>query len=1130
MNGALVARSDFYVVACDPARSVVVEACAGAGKTWMLVSRIVRALLEGVEPQQIVAITFTRKAAGEMRERLQQWLAEFAQADPAQRVLALQQRGLSAEQAQARAQDLAGLQQRLLEAGRSVDIRTFHAWFSQLLRAAPLALLQSLGLSPELQLLEDEAELMPELWRQFHSAVLADPQLREDYQALIDQRGRSSTTKWLEAGFAKRVELRLAHEHGTLMGSVSGAASVSAKFAQHSPLQYFATLTPELLGLAAALGAGSTATQREKGSEIERACSDEPDLALRLAAVSAALLTKDGKLRAALKKFEAAEPLAEELTLVQQAIEQEQAQQNHQRLCRLSLALLEAFDALKRRQGLVDMNDLERGAMAVLSDAQLSGWVQQRLDAQVRHVLIDEFQDTSPLQWQALYAWLSGYAGAGGGGSGQRPPAVFIVGDPKQSIYRFRRAEPRVFAAARDFVQEALGGAVLACDHTRRNAPPVLDAVNAALLAAQSAGQYSGFRAHTTEHDGAVDPLQGFVSLDVPSEETATAEGEEQPEAEAPAQAQEAWRASLEQPRHEAEVQRRWAEAERIAQALADLLRHHGVAPGEVFVLARKREGLRVLSQSLKRWGIAHVAPEEHSLLDAPDVLDMLALLDALASPQHDLSLAQALRSPVFGVSDAVLLQLSRRAGLVERLAEEGAAPLRSSLWLALMDEEHAASLDEATQRARSLLQRWSQRRAHSTPHELLDAIVHEGDVPARVAACVPPAQRSARLHALRSLLGLALDLDGGRYATLHGFVRALRQRALTLPAHSQADAVQLLTVHGAKGLEARVVVLMDCDAPPAKADYATLLVDWPVLQSWPQRVAFIASESRPPQELAALMEAEQAERMREELNALYVAMTRAKSRLVLSRTVGARKSPEGTWWRRLQGLAQVLALPPLAPPAPGGSEGQVALAELAELPTLQGDALPPEAAAEAAPATASLGEPEELVVRSSELDELAALGEALHRVLEWVSRPGARAADAPRYTGAAAQMYGLDARRRERLEQAVAAILGSPDCAPFFANERLRWAGNEVPLTLDGVELRLDRLVCVDGVDGRPHWWVIDYKLHPRPQQDEGYVQQLARYVRAVRALQPGEAVGAGFITGQGQWIDVSEKLSQYL
>ena len=114
-----------------------------------------------------------------------------------------------------------------------------------------------------------------------------------------------------------------------------------------------------------------------------------------------------------------------------------------------------------------------------------------------RHLLIDEFQDTSPLQWHALHGWLSGYAGAGGGASGQRPPGVFIVGDPKQSIYRFRRAEPRVFEAAARFVREGLDGSVLACDHTRRNAPPVIEAINSVFAAAGEL--FPGFRRHTTE-------------------------------------------------------------------------------------------------------------------------------------------------------------------------------------------------------------------------------------------------------------------------------------------------------------------------------------------------------------------------------------------------------------------------------------------------------------------------------------------------------------------------------------------------------------------------------------------------------------------------------------------------------
>ena len=156
-DGYRIPRERFYALACDPARSIVVEACAGAGKTWMLVSRILRALLDGAAPHEILAITFTRKAAGEMRERLNEWLREFGSphTSDAARVEALVQRGVPAAQAPLLALQLATLHERVLREGRSVQVSTFHAWFAQLLRAAPLELLNELGLQQDMELIED---------------------------------------------------------------------------------------------------------------------------------------------------------------------------------------------------------------------------------------------------------------------------------------------------------------------------------------------------------------------------------------------------------------------------------------------------------------------------------------------------------------------------------------------------------------------------------------------------------------------------------------------------------------------------------------------------------------------------------------------------------------------------------------------------------------------------------------------------------------------------------------------------------------------------------------------------------------------------------------------------------------
>ena len=1066
-DGALVPSSQFYALACDPARSAVVEACAGAGKTWMLVSRILRALLAGASPQEIVAITFTRKAAGEMRQRLLEWLAEFAAATQAQQIEALVSRGMSPADAGAAAPRLGALQDELLRGGRPVEIRTFHGWFSQLLRAAPMDLLRAEGLSADLQLIEDEAEWMPLLWRRFHARVLAAPELREAHRSLTLTRGRHNLREWLLAAFSKRVELRLADRHGVLLGSLPDVPE---------PLAGLAVLRPRLAALASQLGRSKNAKPREAAAGIEQALA-LPD-AQAYPALWAALFTKTGSARKGLGDLPELAAVVDGLMQVDEALAQHEAAVAHQQMAALSLTLIEAFEALKRERGLVDMNDLERGGLALLSQPELAGWVQQRLDSQVRHLLIDEFQDTSPLQWQALHGWLSGYAGAGGS-----QMSVFIVGDPKQSIYRFRRAEPRVFEAAGHFVREGLAGVSLACDHTRRNAPEVLAAVNAAFASV------SGFRPHTTAQPA--DPIAGVFALD--GEAGASPAG-------APVDPKR-WRPSLIEARHEPELARRAAECARVTLAIRALLAE-GLRPKDIFVLARKREPLRQLAEALLAAGIAHVAPEDNRLADLPDAQDLIALLDALASPGHALSLARALRSPIFSVDEADLLQLAQGAAGVAWLGQPAPADgERRSWWAAL------AALPQpspALARARGLLTAWREVAGRCTPHELLDRIVHEGELIPRLLARASPAEGPHRVRTVNALLEAALALDGGRFATLYGFVRALKSRSPKLAALPGDDAVQLLTVHGAKGLEAEVVFLLDADALPSRAETLSLACDWPVEAPAPARLAFLASESRPPPALVGLVDAERGLREREEMNALYVAMTRARQRLILSRTPPRRGASDTSWWARLVNGAQPMVL--------SGTSGMSGMSGMSALPvpaSLHATWLPlPQW--QAPPANPPSGAADDALQ--------ARLGEALHRTLEWASAPGQTLALA-RLAESAGQAFALDAAARQRVLASAEAILSSPECQRFFDPAQLRWAGNEVSVSAAGEERRIDRLVQL----GDGCWWVLDYKLGVSPEHEPAYRDQLRTYQAAVQALQPGEPVRAGLISGSGRLIQIS-------
>ncbi len=1104
-NGALVPAERFYEVACDPRRSVAVEACAGAGKTWMLVSRMLRALLESAEagedlkPQEILAITFTKRAAGEMRERLYEWLTEFAHADTDRLVHELRIRGVKglddAALAERMAGQLQGLYARLLASGRSVQIRTFHGWFAALLRSAPVAVLQSLRLPVNYELLEDDSQARSLVWRRFYKALVAQADLRADFEAVVQAYGRFQADKALRAALDKRVEFALAD-----------AADVPAQSVEAFGLQF-----PALAGLsspdealvqpaarkalwdaAASLGRAPQPSFSAKGAELERALTDGND-----DEVLSALLTADGKARKFSEKIVGIELVRSAQTLVLDvaaARHQHAAWLYQQRMLRLTRCLIEEFTALKQERGWIDMNDVERAALAMLGDSVLSGWVQEKLDARVRHLLIDEFQDTNPLQWQALLAWLGSYAGAG------QAPSVFIVGDPKQSIYRFRRAEPQVFRAAQAFVRSGLGGDLLSCDHTRRNAQRVIATVNAAMSQAVVADAYEGFRPHSTDasRQGAFDCL--------PVIPRATSAGLGEDTGAETGLAQNAWRDSLTEPREVPEETLRSLEARQAASWIAGLLKPSAdgvmLQPSQVMVLSRKRAGLMPLQEALRSLGIAAQIGENTALIDCCEVLDIVALMDVLVSPQHDLSLARVLRSPIFGLDSADLVPLAlakRRLNLP---------------WFALL-QQHALAPIEELQGAPSLasvaapLARWQGWLASLPPHDALQAIYDDADLLARFAAAVPSAQRSAVLANLRALLAVALQVGGGRYITPYALVRALKAGGILAPATVAQNAVRLLTIHGAKGLEAEAVLLIDTDTPQRAADSMGVLVDWPGEDAVPRRFAFIVSEGRPPACCVDVLEAEKHARHREELNALYVALTRARHTLAIS-CVEPHREAGGSWWQRLLALAEPCAVVDhegVDPSPASGAQGT----PLTSPQTNSHQKTSPQTISLAVLPAAPPGV--DVPVRAAD-STASRTGQAMHRLLEW-------GGVAERQVRAVVREFKLDAVQTQAAVTGAQRILAGQGAWAWDAAV-LAWQGNEVALAFEGQSLRLDRLVQRRDPGHEGHWWVLDYKSGAAPQDLPELQAQMQTYRTAVQAIHAGQVVKAAFLTARGELIEL--------
>ena len=1120
-NGQAISAEAFYAIACDPRRHVAVEACAGAGKTWMLVSRIVRALLDGTQPQEILAITFTKRAAGEMRERLQQWLAEFSTASPEKLAEELALRGITKKQGAWPTPDmdarLAQLYASLLASGRQVQIRTFHSWFAALLRNAPFSVLQQLGLPANYELLEDDNEAKAQVWRQFYAALIGQPALRDDFEAVVFEHGRFQTERALQSALDKRLEFGMADEAGVVDASVPHFSTQFPEFADLQEPQDVLRLRPANFRLMAEaaklLGRASAPTFAAKGVELEQALGappgqGQPAAGPNLDAALAALLTKDGTARKFGEKIVGIERvrLAQALALQIQDVQlQHAAWVYQQRMARLARLLIAEFAALKRDRGWVDMNDVERAASLMLSDAVLAGWLQQRLDAQIKQVLIDEFQDTSPLQWQALFSWLSGYAGAGGGSSGGKSslaPSVFIVGDPKQSIYRFRRAEPQVFKAAKVFVQTGLGGDLLSCDHTRRNAPEVIHAVNAVMQEAMSGkiegDVYDGFRAHTT---GAARPGKVCRLPQVPRGSGGGLD-------DAPLHGE--WRDSLTVPQTEVEETLRVREAKQAAQWIAGLV-SDSVKPKDIMVLSRRRASLAPLHEALRALQIPSQIGEKTALIDCCEVQDIVALFDVLVSPQHDLSMARVLKSPLFGLDDEALVNLALRQ------QSDGEEKGRS--WFNLLQNS-----EQVTHIIRDLgpvFLQWKRWIDELPPHDALQAIYSHGDVLARFAAAAPAAQRAAVLANLRALPGVALALGGGRFATPYGFVRALKAGGVQATAAVLDDAVRLLTIHGAKGLEAEVVLLLDSDASPPRAESMGVLIDWPGEAARPEKFVFLASEKQPPPSVVDLLACDLQERKREELNALYVALTRARTLLALS-SVEPHKAAPGSWWTRLAGLAAPVEVDWSHGFALCDAEapGTPALLTMKVLPRCEAGVEAGELAADVASIGASMeagGGSEGVSGQESgqASSETSRIGQAMHRLLEWAD--GAAPLAAAR-VAAAAREFGLTRGQAAQAALMAQRILQGEGGWAWDAGV-LSWQGNEVALHHQGATLRLDRLVQRRDTGA---WWVLDYKSTPNPAADAAYVAQLGSYLRAVQALYPQAPVCAAFLTGDGRLVSL--------
>ena len=1088
----------------NPAGSFVVEACAGSGKTWLLVSRVLRLLLAGEPPSSLLAITFTRKAAGEMRARLDEWLMYLAcEAD--ERVLDfLRERGLSLTEAEAALPRARGLLERVAQARPGPMITTFHGWFLHLLARAPLV-----ERVPS-QILDDTALRIDEAWQTWletlrhadkaglHAhlqALFAAPDL--SLQTLKERLHKflpvySDWSAWAE-GRGDPVAENLA-DLAAMLGVRAGEEPLADRV--HSAA--FQEACREFLPLQAKNGGvrgGERLLRLQQAIDSGvpelfvvalLSTEQEPYRDIRPSKAMEARLGAAGMAR----YFELYEPLAEAL---QQALSRQRDVralwlQGH--WLPLAVDLAAHYQQQKAQRDGLDYSDAEWFTARLLHSPDHADALLARLDARWRHLLLDEFQDANPVQWGILRVWLEAY-----GADGVRP-TVFLVGDPKQSIYRFRRADARLFEAARQFLETHFAARTAAENQTRRCAPAIVDWINQTFLPLGE--RYPHFVAHTSH---ALSRPGYCLRLISPAAEAAPKTPPRQ---------------GLRDPLREAIAEtpdNRADEAAAIAAHIqgvvgrievefgeAEQIRRRPARYADVLVLCAKRSGLETFEAAFRAANIPYLTGRRGGLLEALEVEDVLALLRVLVNPEDDLALVQVLRSPIYGCSEADLWLLAHGDG--SELAPTGP-------WLMRLQQSQQRSqreppgLSNALQRAARQLTDWRAMATRLPPHDVLDRIYHEADLEARYAAALPPDRAPSAVANLRALLAQGLQQGGGRYPSLPQFLdrlTALRRKAGD-EAPDEApvavgDVVRIMTIHAAKGLEAPIVYLIKADEKPDRS-VPDILVDWPPDSERPTHFSLMGTKGWFGPGRDALLEAEAALAERERYNLLYVAMTRARQVLVLSGRLSGKalQPPEGSW----------LALVGDREAGPGDLE--VGLGDLDREAAGHGasEALHTEPRLLSAPPVLKpVGE--RLAPPAPETE----FGIRVHRYLELhddLEEPALR------------ECLGLSADDFRAVAEASERMRSSPAARRFFDPAQCFEVRNEMDFVdAAGALGRIDRLVRQ--ADG---WWILDYKTGGLNEADlacrsEPHRAQMEAYRAAVAQLYPGQPVQAALLYGDGQ------------
>lgn len=802
--------------ASNPVESVWVSANAGSGKTHVLVDRVIRLMLDGTEPSRILCLTFTKAAASEMINRifgkLAAW-ATFSDQDLQEHLAAIGHH-IKGHKDLDRARCLFTL---ALESPGGLKIQTIHAFCERLLQLFPV----EGGVVPGFKVMDDvlTSEILEEARQELLVEATERGPYREALMGITSRLQADSFDLFIKALLAKRLEI------GTVISSRGAIANAIAELRQLAgihPEESSETAKLELTNIDEAayretIAVLSTSTKRtdEVSAGKLGALLSEQQPELRADLLKSFFLTKDHKPKSSSSlitkalgdaDFDTMEFIAQEQQRVLNKLELLslfQMLSATSDLMNLTFGVMEKFVSLKRKRGLYDFTDLIDHTRDLLVRSSSAAWILYKLDGGIDHILVDEAQDTSPAQWEIIQALANEFF-SGEGARFDAKRTVFVVGDRKQSIFSFQGSDPAAFDDSRQYFRKKIEASdrkfnMIDLFESYRSVPTVLKAVDEVFVSEIARAGLEETSEISIRHYASRRDEPGVV-------EVWPLLQHERIEENAPLDPVDSI------PRNHPRRQLAARVADRIKEWVGRRTiraSNRTVRPDDILILVRTRNAFfDAMIAELNERGIPVAGADRLKLGEHIAVKDLLSLAKFALLPDDDLSLAEVLKSP-----------LAPESFDEERLAAIAVNRGNQSLWQCLKasgDSLNVTFLEQVTQYA-----------IQSLPFEFFSSVLLKGDPSGRkrIYRRLGPASADAIDAFLDRCLAAELD----ETPSLQGFVSRFESEEIEIKRDMQHNEgeVRIMTVHGAKGLEANIVIVPDAaDLPNINRDMSLLMVD----------------------------------------------------------------------------------------------------------------------------------------------------------------------------------------------------------------------------------------------------------------------------------------------------------------